>query len=289
MSTATNSTILDCLDDLPELRPFPTAASRLLSACDDPGTDSKILAEIIQRDPGFAAKILQVANSSLYGCSGKIRTIDQAVVMLGFRSVKDIAISMAGAAVFANGNTASVEREQLWHHSLGCATVARKLATCIPGILPDEAFLAGIFHDVGKLIFFDLVSNEYAPLVAQHSRGDLLDAEFNTFGITHEELGIECGEDWGLSQAVNCSIGFHHSIDDAPDFGDLVALTSLADAQARRWGLGQQSAADLDQNLCKLGVDLVEESSFSFSEQQLEKIHAECIENFEEVRDICGG
>jgi HD-like signal output (HDOD) protein len=111
MSTATNTTIIDCLDDLPELRPFPTAASRLLSACEDPTTDSGVLSEIISCDPGFASKVLQVANSSFYGCSGKIKTIEQAVVILGFRSVKDIAVSMAGAAVFANGNTAQKERE----------------------------------------------------------------------------------------------------------------------------------------------------------------------------------
>lgn len=172
-------------------------------------------------------------------------------------------------------------------HSLGCATVARKLAHFVPGVLPDEAFLAGVFHDVGKLIFYDLVSEDYTPIANEHSRSALLDAEFGTFGITHEELGIECGEDWGLSLAVNYSIGFHHSIEEAPDFGDLVALTSLADAQARRWGLGQQATADLDDELCGLGLDLVEESSFSITEEQLETICSESLENFEEVRDIC--
>ena len=239
--------ILDRLNEVSDLRPFPAAATRLVSACQSAETSSKHLAEIIQCDAALATRLLRLANSSMYGCSSQIRTIDHAVVVLGYRAVRNLALSVAGATVFAHGTEAQNEQERLWEHSLGCAAVARLLARHVPGMLPDEAFLAGIFHDVGKLVFYDLACDEYTALTEQmayepNSAAVVTEVahEMQAFGATHTQLGQSCGENWGLTDEINHAIGFHHDPEDTPEYFELVALTHAADCLSKAWQIGTQ-------------------------------------------------
>ena len=179
------------LDRLSELQPFPAVASRVLATVEDPDCTAQDLSQIIQCDAGLAAHILRVANSSYYGFSGRIKTIDHCVVVLGFKAVRDLAISMASASVFQNGAELKA-RKQLWHHSLACGALSHRLAAEATGVSPDEAFLGGILHDVGKLVLFEAVPEEYRALCAELDSKDVIEAEEEAFGISHEEIGMEC-------------------------------------------------------------------------------------------------
>ncbi|NOX53230.1 MAG: HDOD domain-containing protein [Planctomycetes bacterium] len=241
--------IAENLTSLPELRPFPAVAARVVAACQDPETSSKDLVQILRCDPAIAARLLSVANSSMYGCSGRIRTIEHAVVVLGFRSVAHLALSVAGATIFSQGETASRERAALWSHSLGVATVGWLLAEHVAGLLPDEAFLAGVFHDVGKLFYYDLAHPLYTELVGRVrppsglSPAGLIGEEQLVFGITHPEVGQECGEAWGLTDEISIAIGYHHTPEESPDYFELAAVTGAADVLAWAWQVGGSTEA----------------------------------------------
>ena len=147
---------LELLDELPELKPFPAAAAQLMSECQDPNLSPKRVAEIVGSDPVLAAKLMKIANSPLYGYAGKIRTIEHSVVVLGMTGIRHLSLSLAGAELFAEGEALTADQRQaLWHHSLQVASAARQLAGhCECSQLDaEEAFLAGIFHDIGKLVF----------------------------------------------------------------------------------------------------------------------------------------
>ena len=281
------SAILDNLPTLPDLRPFPAVATRVVAACQDPSTSSKDLVRIIRCDPAIAARLLSVANSSMYGCSGRIRTVDHAVVVLGFRSVAQLALTAAGAALFAQGTAAARERAALWNHSLGVATVARLVAGHVPGLLAEEAFLAGIFHDVGKLFFYDLAHEQYAAVhqrveSSQESTGaSIVAEELNVFGITHPEVGQQCGEAWGLTDEINLAIGYHHEPDEVPDYYELVAVIRAADLLAYAWQIGSSCRA------VDIGGARALLEELDVSEDVLEQVRAAAPEAFAEIRQAC--
>ncbi len=158
--------VQECLAERPEVRPFPAAVTQLLAACQDANTKAETFVKIIECDPALAVRLLRMANSPLYGVANGVRGIGHAVSILGMRQLKNLALSVAGKAMFSEGSKAAEERQNLWNHSLGCAAVARVLAKSVPTVSPEVAFLAGMFHDVGKLFLYDVVADEYAEMAA---------------------------------------------------------------------------------------------------------------------------
>ncbi|MDA1013435.1 MAG: HDOD domain-containing protein [Planctomycetota bacterium] len=276
-------TFLDELDGIPEIRPFPATASRLMAACQNPKSNCKQVAQIIECDPGLSVRLLRMTNSAMYGLRNEVMTVEHAVVVLGMRAVRDLAMSIAAAHLFADGDSAYEARQNLWHHSLGCATVARLLAKHVASVSADEAFLAGVFHDVGKLVFLDTIPDRYTKVTSGHSIQRIVDAEQNEFGITHQQLGMECGEGWGLSFEISEAIGFHHRPDEATEAQDLVSLTHLANGLSRSWGIGGE-ANPLDSD-----ADALHNCRFSLKDEWLDDVREQSIAAFQESLDICSG
>jgi len=206
-----------------------------MAACRDPSSDSKALAEIIQCDATIALRLLQVANSSLYGFTREIDSVEHAVVVLGFRAVKDLALSTAAVEVFSQGEGAA--QQELWQHSLGCASVARLLCAEIGTTNHEAAFLAGIVHDIGKLTLFDWKHDEYQALNSEVDLERRLQMEGDTFGTTHTEIGARYGDEWGLPPEIVDAICYHHSPSLCAN-EPLVGITFLANVLAKTWGIG---------------------------------------------------
>ena len=258
-----------CLDNLPELRPFPTVATRLLTACDNPEVDPSEISEIVQCDPSYVVKLLKVANSSMFSTMNAVVTVDEAIVILGFRTIRNLILGISAGEVFG-GNTPEAKR--LWKHTLGCATVARVVAPHVD-VKPDEAFLAGILHDVGKIVFFDMAEKEYIQATANANALNILDIEQETFGTTHHELGLRCAEEWGLPFDFNEAISCHHTPEEAVEAFDLVGVTSIANCMAHHWGLcGQVQEQEVDQILERTELDLKRDLLDGLQEQVLEEL-----------------
>lgn len=277
------TSFLDDLEDIPEIRPFPATASRLMAACQNSETNCNDVSEIIECDPGLALRILRMTNSAMFGLRNEVRTIEHAVVVLGMRAVRDLAMSLAAANLFANGNpTAEIERQSLWHHSLSCATVARLLAKRVK-VSPDEAYLAGIFHDAGKLVFLDTIPERYAAATSGRSIKDIISVEEAEFGISHQDLGLECGDNWGLSFEISEAIGFHHRPGEAQDALPLVELTSVANCLSRAWGVdGNPSPVDSDGDTYTVAGVVIQD-------EWLDEVREQAVEAFQESLEICSG
>ena len=133
------------LDDGHEIRPFPDAVSRLLSAIKDPNANAKTFENIVESDVALSTRVLKMVNSPLYGFSNEVHSIRQAVTLLGQKPLKNLALTYAGAAIISGDSKTKDHYEALWNHSLGCATVARIMANSVTSVDSDDAFLAGIF------------------------------------------------------------------------------------------------------------------------------------------------
>lgn len=271
------------LDELPQLRPFPTVAARVLTVCNCPDADVMELAEIMQCDPAMSLRLLRIANSAQYGYSGEISSVEHAIVVLGFRAVRNLALSVSALSVFNEGTSAKAARQHLWQHSLGCAAVARSLAPHVSRITPDEAFLAGIMHDVGKLVFFDIVPDDYAAVSRESDSFSIIEFENRLFGVNHQEIGERCGEEWGLPGEINEAISFHHAPDLARTSEELVAVISAANQLAHAWRIGIAGEPE------RAPIDDFLRTDLSLDADLLEQIQQDVPAEYNELRRTCEG
>ena len=267
-------------DTIDTLRPFPAIASRVLAACNSDASTSRDVSKIISTDAGYAHRLLQVANSSTFGFKGSITTVERAIVVLGFRQVKRLALSLAGADLFSHGKDAQQARAALWEHSLACGTIAQQLATCQSTLDPGEVFLAGIFHDVGKLVFYDTAPDEYQRLSESEGTLPTVAVEVDAFGMDHTNIGVRCSDNWSLPKSIREAVESHHEFTDesAPAIGALIAC---ANRLSLEWQIGPPIAVleenDLEATLGICGID----------SSDVEEIREPSKIDFDEMLQLC--
>lgn len=234
---------LDILDKLPTL---PTVLARLLDTIrrSDAGLDEVVAT--VQEDPVLAVRVLRVANSPVYGGRAPARTIRDALFRLGLLEVREMALALsASAALPIRGSRLGYEH--FWRHSLSVArtaeTVARRAA--LPaGAAPGSAFLGGLFHDLGLLIFANHYAMFFDEVVAhaRRARLPLAKAEQEVVLTDHGELGAVVVERWGLDDSVASAIRGHHRLDRVPaEHRWRAAVVQVADALCAEVGLGDLS------------------------------------------------
>ena len=262
------------------VRPFPAAVSQLLAAFQDANSTSATFAKIIECDPGLAMHLLRLANSPLYGLSRDVRSISHATALLGIRSLRTLAMSVAGSVMFSQGTSKALEREALWIHSLGVAAIARVLADFDPAVSPDDAFLASVFHDVGKLLLYDVVPEEYSQMNRKYFGAELIAAEKDAFGLTHSEIGLRSALSWNLSEDLAVAIRYHHEPATTTAHVQLTSLVSLANELSTAWGIGYK---------CEPDSELTEEilSRPESDEKILEIVKQQAQSAFADIQNLC--
>jgi HD-like signal output (HDOD) protein len=199
----------------------------------------KRIVDMISCDESIAAQCLRMVNSALYFLSQQVKTVHGAVIVLGVRQVREILLACSLLNLLPKEKD-SVSALAIWQHSLGCALLSRELARWIDYPDPERAYLAGLLHDLGELInlvafpaeartYFEIASAKQIPL---------FEAELVSVGITHCESGSMVAETWRLPFHLREVIQFHHDIQQAKLYPDLVALVRLSDLLCRENGLG---------------------------------------------------
>lgn len=266
---------INLLDELPEIRPFPETAGRIVAACNRGDSTAQELCGIIQCDAAITLKLLKIANSSVYGMSGRVTSLQRAVVVLGFRAVRNLALAAAAEDVFtSDGGTLG---QTLWKHSLACASVATLLAKA-DRVSAEEAFLAGIVHDAGKLILFDAYGENYLEVAGGLPSEQRIAAERERFGTDHQELGLRCADEWGLPMEVADAISNHHDPLDAEDFRGLVDVITVANGLAQHWGVGGFDAREIDVER------MVHQSPLSLKLDDLTELQERSLEGFDTLQ-----
>ncbi len=217
-----------------ELYTLPQTLVEVLRIADAPQSSAYDLSQIILRDAPVTARLLKMANSAMYGRSGQVKTVHQAVVLLGFRSVKSVVLSTSVYDVFGkNTESPPVDLTQFWLHSLECATTAQLLAAKIGHQPQEEAFVAGLLHDIGILLMGRAFGSEYGDFLADEEQGeDWLETESEQFGVDHREAGALLFAEWSLPEKLIEVIAQHHDALESPtndEFDTLTLIVSLAD------------------------------------------------------------
>ena len=234
--------------DLPALS---TVATRVLQLTRRSLTNVSALEQEIVRDQGLVTRILRLANSAAYGVSGTIATVNRAVVVLGFDTVRSLAVTACAESVYRGGASAFTD-QMLWEHSVGAAAVSRLVAAECAYPAPEEAFIAGLVHDVGKVVMSGRLPARYEEVISSVYNGkadSFMEAERAMFGFDHAEVGFLVVQGWGLPPDIAESVRFHHDLASAVDEPHLCAVVSLANALCVKLELGPHQRPDLDLTL----------------------------------------
>ena len=235
-----------------DLPPMPVVATKVLQLVESGKADAAEISRAISSDPAVSARILKISNSTFYGCRRKIQTLAEAVVVLGHNTLKGLAVAASLKEIY---KPAGLIENMLWEHSFGAALAAKIIAGHTPQVSADEAFLAGLFHDLGKIIM-NLREKEKFQQATERCYNEMLmfeEVEKTVFPYTHAELGAYVLEKWNLPEDLITAVMLHHTFA-FPDpeniyQQNMTAITSLADLICVKLGIGTRAAMEeLDLN-----------------------------------------
>ena len=212
------SNVISRMTSLPSL---PSVHAELIESLGNPETSSRELGEIIAQDVGMTAKVLQIANSSYFGLYRYIASPAEAAVYLGVDTIRALTMSAGVFSTFEHSGLPSAFIGQLQRHSMITGMAAQAIASSegLPKKTADSSLVAGLLHDVGKLILAASWPKEYADVLAASGKEGI--SSFNTeqkvFGATHADIGAYLLWLWGLPDAICKSVAFHHKPAEASD------------------------------------------------------------------------
>lgn len=235
VNTSDLEAMLDSVDDLPTI---PETLINILNVIDNPDSGASDLAAAVRLDAPLMSKILKLANSPYYSSRGEIGDINRCVAVLGYRTVRQVAVCVSVATVLVKAVTdtaGELDYRELWRHSVVTGAIAKHLAHITGYHDPEAIFTAGLLHDVGKFILELHAPGTYAEVVRGRldDQVSLVDAEFAAFGFDHAVLAQAFAHSWRFPQVLVHAFGAHHSDPHADDsespFWHEAALVSLAD------------------------------------------------------------
>jgi HD-like signal output (HDOD) protein len=206
------------LSKIGDIATLPEVTAKIISVVDDPKSTARDLHGIIKNDPALATKILKIVNSAFYGLPGQISEIDRAIVLLGLSAVKNIAISASISRLFtADQITDKFSARDIWKHSVGVACAARQFCALIgKKAFAEEAFLAGLIHDLGLLVERQAFPEQLTEAIKVSSRSQdraFTDIEKEIVGADHQGLGTVLAARWKFPRALQIAIGYHHNVE----------------------------------------------------------------------------
>lgn len=253
--SATAEKIVQSTGDLPAM---PHVAAMVIDKLSNSNATPREIHQLIEKDQGLAARVLKVANSPYYGACRSIATVKDAILFMGFDSIRSVVLTAVMKGVFAETGLAE---KLLWEHSIGCAVAARTLGRAVGYPGNEEAFLAGLMHDVGKAVLFLRRSAEMSEIMQDVYNGDMsfADGEKQVFGFTHSEIGQLVADKWRFAINIEEAIAHHHHPGESQIAPQLAHIVCLANAMCHKLEIGPTRSPCLDlaklESVKVLGID----------------------------------
>lgn len=229
--------LLKSLKDLP---PMPQVVFKAREIMSDPNSDLKELSSIIKTDMSITSRLLKMANSAYYGLSGKVSSVDHATVLLGQKTLGEV-ITMASISGLLDSalNGYNLEPGDLWLHSLAVSFGSKILAEMKKPELANDAFIAGLLHDVGKIILDKplLERKDAVDAFMEDDQQTFLNAESEILGFDHAEIAFDMCNRWNIPKTITVAIKYHH-YPSRSQGDELSYILHIADYMATLSGIG---------------------------------------------------
>jgi HD-like signal output (HDOD) protein len=199
----------DILDKLHQLPTMPLVVREVMSSFRNANVGSAIMARKIELDQGLSARVLRVANSSFYGLSREVGSIQDAVTVLGFNTVRSLVVSAGFTRAFPANGDELFDRHAYWMRSFKVASYTESLAQCLGGVR-QLSFTSGLFYDVGQLVLSICIPERFADILAQQKASglNLIEVEQAMLGFDHAEIGAEMAKRWNFPPEIEHAINF---------------------------------------------------------------------------------
>ena len=232
----------ELLRDVQNIPSLPTCVTKLVEATQDKRMSAADVAAILEKDVGLAAKVLRLANSPIYGLRSQVSSIANAVAVLGFNTVREIAFTASFVRMFDSSRMSSPMA--FWRHSICCALSARVLARRLHRECTDDIFTAALVHDIGKSVIQLSIPHSYDCVAALCARGGVSfrEAETQVLGTDHTYIGEAICTQWQLPLSIAACARYHHSPQELTDAA-LPVVQSVAIVHLGNW-LAHQITAD---------------------------------------------
>jgi putative nucleotidyltransferase with HDIG domain len=205
---------------------IPPVLAGIVALIDSDTAGARRLVELIERDQSLTAKLLRLANSAFFGQSRRVSTVPRAILLLGFSTVRNLAL---GVKVWEalGGDVTRRRLEELWAHAITVAVCAKAMAGRMRACDPDEAFTAGLLHDVGRLVIAVRFRDMYWDTVGGADESEAVEQrERETFGVDHAEVGGWLLEAWALPPIIVESVRQHHDPEARAGLPRVLAMTN---------------------------------------------------------------
>jgi putative nucleotidyltransferase with HDIG domain len=270
--------LLDSVDDLP---PLPAVATRVMGMVEDDNTNATELGQVLATDQALTAKLIKISNSAYYGFARQVSTVRDAVTLLGFRQVREVAVATSLMSVFneTDERYKTFDLDLFWGHSVAVAVTAEALAKQTRAAKPQDAYTAGILHDIGRLILRKAMPAEFDQAVrrAVEEGVSLGQTEEESTGFRHADIGNAMGSRWKFPGPLLDAVWRHHDETLTPKEHGLAGVVAQSDRLALHFGLfcgydaPDQEPAPLPADLAAVeaatgGVDSVLDRAFAFIE-----------------------
>ncbi|MBF0505281.1 MAG: HDOD domain-containing protein [Nitrospirae bacterium] len=262
--------------DVPSL---PPVASKVLGLVSNDYTSVSQLEEIISQDEAFSTRILRIANSPYYGRGRGIDTISTAVILIGFNAMRSL---VTAASLKDLHRKFGIFEEQHWEHSLGVSIASSLLAAQTEMMIPEEALIGGLIHDMGKIVINNSLSEEYRTVIDKMNQENIssIAAEDEILGFNHCNVGALIARKWKLPGNLEAVIEYHHA-EQYPAFEDsgyetLCQIVQVADAMCLHMGIGVGATIDFS----KIGFE-----QLGLTETQFRTLQERLKHCFNEQRD----
>lgn len=221
------SRILGAIDAFPSL---PHAVVEIVRALDDDDVTPTQLARKIESDLGMLAGVLKLANSSRYAVGGGVASVQQAVLVLGFDAIRNLACLEGISSHFRKNCRDGFDFENFMRHSIGVACCAKFIARHA-GLNPDIAFVSGLLHDVGQIALAVTLPDELHNVAEYKQQHDchIAEAERAVLGMDHADIGMYLAERWNFPPVIGAAIGSHHRVFDevSSRMADMVHIAEI--------------------------------------------------------------
>ncbi len=222
--------------DLPTLPHMAKALNKLIRT---PQTSAAQIGTLISEDQALTAQVLRVVNSAYYGFPRQINNVTHSIVILGFNKVRDIVLMSSILDCF-RGRTGEFDFVEFWKHSMGTAIASDALANTLRVSCEEDAFVAGLLHDIGKLVLSASFPQPFGEALALAQKKEMLlrDAEMELFGFDHSLVGNILALKWGFTENLCEAIHHHHNPAIARRGQELASIVHVGDILARSIMIG---------------------------------------------------
>jgi HD-like signal output (HDOD) protein len=249
MSVSTSdrdAAVKTAIQEISHIATLPEVTLKIIQLVEDPGSTAQDLHKVIAYDPALCSRLLKVVNSAFYGLPGQIGSINRAIVLLGLNAVKNIAIAASLAKLFRGGELSpNFSAKDLWRQSIAVAAGSKMIADELKLGLPDEAFLAGLIHDIGIIVEMQYDRHKLIDVVDQVNVVDgkptnpMIEIEQRIFGADHQAFGAGLCEKWRFPKSFNYVTSAHHDPMSLPDKNrTLCCVVHVADHLAAEMDMG---------------------------------------------------